>query len=167
MYSYRAPLRDIRFVVHEVLDFEQHYRSFGREELNRDLLEGILEEGARVSTPVKQISPFNDYAKGGLKSWQTYLGPTKGFDEMVFNLVPYSDADGNTLAVGAYYESGDMSGAHGDAAFASSGAAYVFSRTGTSWAQQGYIKAANAGAGDFFGIYLSLSGSGDALAVGE
>ncbi|MGN5090001.1 aldose 1-epimerase family protein [Aeromonas hydrophila] len=59
----------------------------------------ILEEGARVSTPVKQISPFNDYAKGGLKSWQTYLGPTKGFDEMVFNLVPYSDAEGNTLAV--------------------------------------------------------------------
>ncbi len=59
----------------------------------------ILEEGARVSTPVKQISPFNDYAKAGLKGWQTYLGPTKGFDEMVFNLVPYSDADGNTLAV--------------------------------------------------------------------
>lgn len=59
----------------------------------------ILEEGAMVSTPVKQISPFNDYAKAGLKSWQTYLGPTKGFDEMVFNLVPYSDADGNTLAV--------------------------------------------------------------------
>lgn len=34
-----------------------------------------------------------------IMGWQTYLGPTKGFDEMVFNLVPYSDADGNTLAV--------------------------------------------------------------------
>jgi alkylation response protein AidB-like acyl-CoA dehydrogenase len=57
VYSYRAPLRDIRFVVHEVLDFEQHYRSFGREELNRDLLEGILEEGARFAEPV--LAPTN------------------------------------------------------------------------------------------------------------
>ena len=67
----------------------------------------ILEEGSQVSAPVKQISPFNDYAKAGLKSWQTYLGPTKGFDEMVFNLVPYSDADGNTLAV-LHNKSGEM-----------------------------------------------------------
>jgi len=52
VYSYRAPLRDIRFVVHEVLDLEQHYRSFGREELNKDLLEGILEEGARFAETV-------------------------------------------------------------------------------------------------------------------
>ena len=57
MYSYRAPLRDIRFVVHEVLDLEQHYRSFGREELNRDLLEGILEEGARFAETV--LAPTN------------------------------------------------------------------------------------------------------------
>jgi len=57
VYSYRAPLRDIRFVVHDVLDFEDHYRSFGREELNRDLLEGILEEGARFAENV--LAPTN------------------------------------------------------------------------------------------------------------
>jgi alkylation response protein AidB-like acyl-CoA dehydrogenase len=57
VYSYRAPLRDIRFVVHEVLDFEQHYRSFGRDELNRELLEGILEEGARFAETV--LAPTN------------------------------------------------------------------------------------------------------------
>jgi len=55
--SYRAPLRDIRFVVHEVLDFEDHYRSFGRDGLNRDLLEGILEEGARFAENV--LAPTN------------------------------------------------------------------------------------------------------------
>ena len=43
MYTYRAPLRDIRFVVHDVLDFEENYRAYGREDLNRELLEGILE----------------------------------------------------------------------------------------------------------------------------
>ncbi|MFO1393646.1 MAG: acyl-CoA dehydrogenase C-terminal domain-containing protein [Steroidobacteraceae bacterium] len=57
MYSYRAPLRDIRFVVHEVLDIEDHYRSFGREDLNKDLLEGILEEGARFAETV--LAPTN------------------------------------------------------------------------------------------------------------
>jgi alkylation response protein AidB-like acyl-CoA dehydrogenase len=57
VYSYRAPLRDIRFVVHEVLDFEQHYLAFGREDLSRDLLEGILEEGARFAETV--LAPTN------------------------------------------------------------------------------------------------------------
>ena len=57
MYSYRAPLRDIRFVVHDVLDFEDHYRAFGRADLNRDLLEGILEEGARFAEDV--LAPTN------------------------------------------------------------------------------------------------------------
>ncbi|HEX9772810.1 MAG TPA: acyl-CoA dehydrogenase C-terminal domain-containing protein [Steroidobacteraceae bacterium] len=57
MHSYRAPLRDIRFVVHEVLDFEDHYRSFGRDDLSRDLLEGILEEGARFAEDV--LAPTN------------------------------------------------------------------------------------------------------------
>jgi len=57
VYSYRAPLRDIRFVLHDVLDFEDHYRSFGRNELNRELLEGIIEEGARFAEDV--LAPTN------------------------------------------------------------------------------------------------------------
>jgi alkylation response protein AidB-like acyl-CoA dehydrogenase len=57
VHAYRAPLRDIRFVVHEVLDFEDHYRSFGRGDLNRDLLEGILEEGARFAEDI--LAPTN------------------------------------------------------------------------------------------------------------
>ena len=59
----------------------------------------ILEEGAKFVAPVKEISPFNDYAKKGLKDWETYQGPTKGYDEMVFNLVPYADKDGKTTAM--------------------------------------------------------------------
>lgn len=103
---------------------------------------------------------------GSTWSQQAFIKASNTFAFDLFGAFVALSADGNTLAVGAYYESGDLTGAHGNAAFASSGAAYVFSRTGTSWAQQGYIKAANAGAGDFFGIYLSLSGSGDTLAVG-
>lgn len=56
----------------------------------------ILEEGAKFIAPVKEVSPFNDYAATGLKNWQTYLAPTKDFDEMVFNIFPYSDANKQT-----------------------------------------------------------------------
>lgn len=59
----------------------------------------ILEKGAKFTAAASEISPFNDYAKKGLKDWQTYLGPTKGYDEMVFNFKPIGDEKGNTLAV--------------------------------------------------------------------
>lgn len=54
----------------------------------------LLEAGAGFDAPVKEISPFNDYARKGLADWRSYLGPTKGYDEMVFNLVAYAGPDG-------------------------------------------------------------------------
>lgn len=59
----------------------------------------ILEKGAKVVAAATEISPFNDYAQAGLDNWQTYLGPTKDFDEMVFNLKPKADNNGNSLVV--------------------------------------------------------------------
>ncbi|UUQ65038.1 aldose 1-epimerase family protein [Pseudomonas fuscovaginae UPB0736] len=59
----------------------------------------FLEQGARFVAPVKQVSPFNDKAKGDLADWQTYRAPTKDYDETVYNVVPYADAKGDTLAV--------------------------------------------------------------------
>lgn len=59
----------------------------------------LLEEGARFVAPVKQVSPFNDKAKAELASWDLYRGPTQGYDETVYNLVPYADAQGKTLTV--------------------------------------------------------------------
>jgi len=59
----------------------------------------FLEQGAKFAAPVKQVSPFNDKAKADLADWQTYRGPTRDYDETVYNVVPYSDAQGQTLAV--------------------------------------------------------------------
>ncbi|EJM20951.1 hypothetical protein PMI21_00882 [Pseudomonas sp. GM18] len=59
----------------------------------------FLEQGARFAAPVKQVSPFNDKAKGDLPDWQTYRAPTKDYDETVYNVVPYADAKGDTLTV--------------------------------------------------------------------
>ena len=103
---------------------------------------------------------------GAVWSQQAFIKASNADADDLFGSFVALSNDGNTLAVGAYNEDGDLTGTHGNGAYAASGAAYVFARTGTSWAQQSYLKASNAGAGDFFGIYLSLSGAGDTLAVG-
>lgn len=78
-------------------------------------------------------------------------------------------ATGDTLAVGTFDEDSSATGIGGDQAndsAPSSGAAYVFARTGETWSQEAYIKASNTGADDFFGMSVALSASGDTLAVG-
>src|SRR5205814_8514433 len=76
-------------------------------------------------------------------------------------------ADGNTLAVGAIGEDSGAKGINGDQNDNSqpgSGAVYVFTRTGTTWAQQAYIKASNTDAADLFGYSVGLSADGNTLA---
>ena len=75
--------------------------------------------------------------------------------------------DGDTLAVGAYGESGAARGVNGDQTnegAVHSGAAYVFVRGSAGWTQQAYLKASNADAEDYFGFSVALDG--DTLAVG-
>ena len=57
MYEYRAPRRDIRFVLHEVLEVEKVLAAGGREDVNRELIDSILDEGARFAENV--LSPLN------------------------------------------------------------------------------------------------------------
>ncbi len=47
-----------------------------------DLTYTLLHDSAQVAAVEQKI------AKSGLKTWQTYQGPTKDFDEMVFNIQP-------------------------------------------------------------------------------
>ena len=81
-------------------------------------------------------------------------------------------ADGATLAVGADGEASGATGVHADNSGQSddsapgSGAVYVFTRTGTTWAQQAYVKASKTGASDAFGASVALSADGMTLAVG-
>jgi hypothetical protein len=76
--------------------------------------------------------------------------------------------DGNILAVGANSEKSAATGINGDQSddsASNAGAAYLFSRSGTDWSQQAYVKASNTDAGDFFGTCIALSADGGALAV--
>ncbi|MEQ9944436.1 aldose 1-epimerase family protein [Pectobacterium aroidearum] len=86
------------FTVHDVLTNKADYARDYQIIYHSNFGTPILEDGARFIAPVKEISPFNDHAKAGLATWQTYKGPTKDFDEMVFNITPYTDGQGKTLA---------------------------------------------------------------------
>lgn len=58
MPQYTAPLKDIEFVMNEVLDFEQHYANLpGGDEASPDLVNAILTEAAKFSEEV--LSPLN------------------------------------------------------------------------------------------------------------
>jgi len=58
MPEYKAPLKDIEFVMNDVLNFEQHYASLpGCEEATPDLVNAILTEAAKFSEEV--LSPLN------------------------------------------------------------------------------------------------------------
>jgi len=74
---------------------------------------------------------------------------------------------GDTIVVGARYEDSSSTGVNGNQssnAAVDSGAAYVFVRSGTTWSQQAYLKASNAGAGDYFGNSVTVFG--DTVVVG-
>ena len=78
--------------------------------------------------------------------------------------------DGRTLAVGAISEDSNAAGINGDQAnnsATSAGAVYVFARSGNTWAQQAYVKAANPDPGDLFGYSVALSADGNTMAVGS
>ncbi|CAG9298025.1 aldose 1-epimerase family protein [Celerinatantimonas diazotrophica] len=87
------------FKIHDQLTNKGDYPHEYQVIYHSNFAQPLLEAGAKIEAPVKQISPFNDYAKQGLKTWQTYLGPTRDFDEMVYNIYPYANKEGNTLAV--------------------------------------------------------------------
>ena len=102
------------------------------------------------------VKASNTGSAGGI------LGDFFGFSVALSN-------DGNTLAVGAIGESSNATGIGGnqaDNSASEAGAVYVFTRSGTVWSQQAYVKASNTGAGDSFGASVSLSSDGNTLAVG-
>ncbi len=105
---------------------------------------------------------------GASWSQQAYIkaGNTDARDQ--FGSVVRLSDDGDTLVVSAPYEDSSANGIdgdHNDDSMTDSGAVYVFTRTGSTWSQQAYIKPHNTGAGDRFGERIDLDGSGDLLAV--
>lgn len=58
MSHYQAPLRDMRFVLFDLLGAEAEYQRLGFEDVNRELVDAVLEENARFSQEV--LAPLNE-----------------------------------------------------------------------------------------------------------
>lgn len=68
------------------------------------------------------------------------------------------NGDGDYIAVGSYK--------HSHSSLSEPGAAYVFTRSGTTWSQQAKLVASNAAAEDFFGESITISKDNNYIAVG-
>jgi len=116
--------------------------------------------------------------QGGSWVQQAYLKASNTGQSDHFGASVAVSRDGNTVAVTAHWEASAATGINGnqrDKSIRQAGAVYVFTRMGTTWAQQAYVKASNTGRsgegdlpgdGDQFGYSVALSGDGSTMAVG-
>ena len=110
------------------------------------------------------------YSRTG-NTWtqQAYLkGANTGAGDLFGYGVGLSD-DGNTLAAAGYDEDGAGRGVNPDLADGDrngSGAIYVFSRTGTTWGQDAYLKGSRSEGNDALGYSLAISGDGNTIVAG-
>ncbi|OYQ35072.1 hypothetical protein CHU92_11195 [Flavobacterium cyanobacteriorum] len=105
---------------------------------------------------------------GSTWSYEAYIKASNAGASDLFGVSIALNSDGTTLAVGAYGEDSASFGINStnNNSATDAGAAYVFQKTAGVWAQQAYVKASNTGAGDYFGISVSLDASGNVLVVG-
>src|SRR5438046_3402650 len=111
-------------------------------------------------------------------SQQAYIKASNPGQSYKFGFHVSLSQDGNTLAVSAPGEASAAKGINGDQNDKSiplAGAVYVFTRTGTTWTQQAYIKASNTGEpgggdqlpeGHRFGLSIPISADGHTLPAG-
>jgi len=57
MPTYKAPIRDLQFVLHDVLESEQHYSSLGIEDATPDMVDAIINEAGKFCEDV--LAPLN------------------------------------------------------------------------------------------------------------
>jgi len=57
MPEYKAPIRDIKFVMQELLECDKHYQQLGYQEASEEMVDAIITEAAKFTEQV--ISPLN------------------------------------------------------------------------------------------------------------
>lgn len=129
---------------------------------------GLLDSLTVSSSRVLDLG-FRPPSRAGAVAEAAYVKASNTEGDDWFGHSVSLSAAGNTLAVGAHREDSSTTGVNGDQTDNSdtnSGAVYIFERASTTWVQQAYLKASDTGAHDLFGWSVSLSASGDTMAVG-
>ncbi|AJD49449.1 acyl-CoA dehydrogenase [Isoalcanivorax pacificus W11-5] len=100
MPEYKAPVRDMRFVLHELLNLDEHYANLGLEEVNGELIDAFLEEGAKFSA--NELAPLNRSGdEEGCHFDNGVVTTPKGFKEAYAKYV-----EGGWPAMGGHVEYG-------------------------------------------------------------
>jgi hypothetical protein len=138
------------------------------------VIAGIVDEATAGNAAPDSGAVYVYTRSAGAWSQQAYVKASNTEAGDLFGNSVALSGNGNTLAVGAVFESSDRMGvtagivdeamAGNDASAA--GAVYVYTRNGGAWAQQAYVKASNTETMDLFGNSVALSGDGNTLAVG-
>ena len=82
MNSYKAPVGEMQFALLDVLEAESQYAKLGIEHATRDIIEAVLEEGARFNEQV--LAPLNmsgDEEGCGFDKATGQVTTPKGFKE--------------------------------------------------------------------------------------
>ncbi|EQM65881.1 acyl-CoA dehydrogenase C-terminal domain-containing protein [Pseudomonas solani] len=99
MPEYKAPLRDMRFLIDEVFDFPATYAAIGASDATPDMVSAILEEGAKFCEQV--LSPINRSGDEEECQWNDGVVTTpKGFKEA---FAQYVEGGWNGLAADPAY----------------------------------------------------------------
>tara|TARA_B100001059_G_scaffold93759_1_gene93053 strand:- start:1652 stop:3427 length:1776 start_codon:yes stop_codon:yes gene_type:complete len=79
MPDFRAPTKDIKFVLYEVLNAEQHYQRIGAEEATRDLVEAVINEGGKFAEEI--LAPLYQSGDKGCEFNEGLVITPAGFKE--------------------------------------------------------------------------------------
>jgi trimeric autotransporter adhesin len=134
---------------------------------------GISADGATLAVGAQNVDSgagaVEVYTRAGTAwSHQATVEATVRDAADVFGTAVALSGDGSVLVIGANLEDSAASGVNGNAndnTLGQSGAAYVFTRSGATWTQAAYLKAANPDAQDQFGTHVGVSSDGTIVAV--
>jgi hypothetical protein len=122
--------------------------------------------GNQASNTAANAGAVYVYTRAGT-TWtqQAYVKPSNAEAEDQFGYKVALSGTGDTLVVGAFREDGGVPGNPADNSAQAAGAAYLFTRAGTTWSQAAYLKPTNIDAGDNFGYGVAVSSDGTRIAV--
>ncbi len=65
--KYHAPLNDMKFAIHEVHQFEKHYKTLKTTECDKDTIDAVVDATAKFS--MEELAPLNMGADREGCSW--------------------------------------------------------------------------------------------------
>ena len=122
--------------------------------------------GGAVNSNATQAGAVYVYKRTGV-NWaqEAYIKPAVSLASMRFGARNIS-ISGDVMGISAIQESSNLTGVHmgtsggsTNTSQTSSGAAWIFRRTGSNWAQDAFIKAPIATAEDDFGVRVTVNGN--------